>query len=193
MSYDIACQWSKNLVARVQTFQEQLQQGFHNVKVWKFSVPKFHLPAHGDPCQSTFSLNYLCHTARTDGEGIERGWSHINPIATSTREMGPGFRHDTLDAHWSAMNWRKITGMGRSLVRVLLIYQSCLMMLLGVSLLKKHADAAKYSKLQRDVFNEVNAAFSAEVTAGWAAVFDAWLDDPAGAEVDPFREPSSSE
>ncbi len=51
----------------------------------------------------------------------------------------------------------------------------------------------QYSKLQRDVFNEVNAAFSAEVTAGWATVFDAWVDDPAGAEVDPFREPSSSE
>ncbi len=92
------------------------------------------------------------------------------------------------------MNWRKITGMGRSLVLVLLIYQSCLMMLLGVFVTEK-ARRRLLSTLScsGDIFNEVNAVFSAEVTAGWAAVFDAWLDDPAGAEVDPFREPSSSE
>lgn len=49
---------------------------------------------------------------RTDGEAPERGWSHINPVATSTREMGPGSRRDTLDDHFSDWNWKKTTGMG---------------------------------------------------------------------------------
>lgn len=112
VSYDIACQWSKKLPTRVSTFPPDLRCGFAKVLTWCFAVPKFHLPAHGDTCQSIFSLNYLPFSARTDGEGIERGWAHINPIAMSTREMGPGFRHDTLDVHWSALNWRKISSLG---------------------------------------------------------------------------------
>lgn len=112
VSYDISCQWSKKLRSRVSAFPSELQRAFLLLITLRFAVPKFHLPAHGDSCQSVFSLNYLPYTARTDGEGIERGWSHINPVAMSTREMGPGFQHDTLDVHWSALNWRKIVGLG---------------------------------------------------------------------------------
>lgn len=42
--------------------------------------------------------------ARTDGEEVEREWLHINPVALSTRLMGPGGRHNTLDDHWGAWN-----------------------------------------------------------------------------------------
>ena len=118
-TYDIACQWSRHLRTRVTTYPEHLRQAFENVIRWIFAVPKFHLPGHGQACQSLYSLNRLQFSARTDGEGIERGWSNINPIATSTREMGPGFRHDTLDVHWAALNWRKITGMGTSVSNIL--------------------------------------------------------------------------
>ncbi|KAE9403692.1 hypothetical protein BT96DRAFT_955932 [Gymnopus androsaceus JB14] len=47
-----------------------------------------------------------------DGEGIERGWAHMGPVATSTRDMGPGNRHEVLDDHFMHWNWRKLTGLG---------------------------------------------------------------------------------
>lgn len=112
VTYDIACQWNKKLPARVREYPLELQLAFFKNRS-HFAVPKFHLKGHGDACQSPYSLNYLPYSSRTDGEGIERGWSHINPLATSTREMGPGFRQDTIDDHWSAWNWRKIVGLGK--------------------------------------------------------------------------------
>lgn len=53
---------------------------------------------------------------RTDGEGIERTWAGTNPLATSTREMAGGARHDFLDDQFGAQNFRKITGLGMQFV-----------------------------------------------------------------------------
>jgi hypothetical protein len=49
---------------------------------------------------------------RSDGEGIERCWAHINDLGPATREMSLGNCHDTLDDNWGSWNWRKIIGMG---------------------------------------------------------------------------------
>ncbi|KAG1768259.1 hypothetical protein EV702DRAFT_1253460 [Suillus placidus] len=54
-----------------------------------FLVPKFHLPAHIFACQITYSHNLVKGMGHTDGEAPERGWANINPVATSTHEMGP--------------------------------------------------------------------------------------------------------
>lgn len=51
---------------------------------------------------------------RTDGEAPERGWAAMNGLATSTKEMGPGSRRDTLDDHFGDYNWRKVISMGTS-------------------------------------------------------------------------------
>ncbi|KAJ7133266.1 hypothetical protein C8R44DRAFT_870676 [Mycena epipterygia] len=40
----------------------------------------------------------------TDGEAPERAWASLNPLATSTREMGPGVRTDTIDDHSTGWN-----------------------------------------------------------------------------------------
>ena len=82
----------------------------------KYFVPKFHLAAYGEACQGPYLLNWIPGSARTDGEGIERGWSLVNQLATMLREMGPGFRHDTSDNHWSALNWRTLIGLGTYLL-----------------------------------------------------------------------------
>lgn len=76
-----------------------------------FFVPKFHLPAHIEKCQTTYSFNFRPGVGRTDGEAPERGWANINPIASSTKEMGPGARRDILDDHFGYSNWRKIVGL----------------------------------------------------------------------------------
>ncbi|KAE9383382.1 hypothetical protein BT96DRAFT_1009261, partial [Gymnopus androsaceus JB14] len=55
----------------------------------RFVIPKLHIYGHQLLCQLKFSLNWLRGAGRTDGEGIERPWAHLSPIATSTRDMGP--------------------------------------------------------------------------------------------------------
>jgi hypothetical protein len=81
-------------------------------KSFYFLVPKFHLPAHIMACQTVFSFNFNRCVGRTDGKAPEHGWSQINPVATSTVEMGPGHRRDTLDDHFGDVNWKKTTLMG---------------------------------------------------------------------------------
>lgn len=103
LSYDIACQWSKNFATRILAFPQRLQFNPAST-IFETVIPKFHIYAHGRKCQTPWSLNYRPHMARTDGEGVEREWSHINPVALSTRLMGPGARHDTLDDQWGAWN-----------------------------------------------------------------------------------------
>ncbi|KAG1853668.1 hypothetical protein F4604DRAFT_1686257 [Suillus subluteus] len=44
---------------------------------------------------------------RTDGEAPEHGWANINPISSSTKEMGPGAQRDTLDNYFGDLNWKK--------------------------------------------------------------------------------------
>lgn len=112
VSYDIVCQWSVNLRARMATYDPTFVLFNGKVHV-RYLVPKFHLPAHVPRCRTSFSWNYTEGGARTDGEAPERGWAEINPLATSTKEMGPGSRRDTLDAHFGDYNWRKTIGMGK--------------------------------------------------------------------------------
>lgn len=104
VSYDIACQWSRNLANRCDAYGIDVLKELSNIC---FLVPKFHLPAHVPICQYSFSFNFNPRVGRTDGESPERGWSATNGIASSTREMGPGSRHDTLDDHFGDNNWRK--------------------------------------------------------------------------------------
>jgi hypothetical protein len=112
-SYDIACQWSRNLLLRSRQLPNSMQLSAEQTRLLRFAIPKFHISAHGASCQSNFSLNYQQHMARTDGEDPERWWAHINPVSMSTKEMGPGARLDTLDDHAAAWNWQKIAGFGR--------------------------------------------------------------------------------
>src|SRR5256885_658569 len=99
VSYDIACQWSKNLWQRMESYPRDLTFNHDHFQT-TFLVPKFHLPAHIEACQTSFSFNLTRGVGRTDGEAPERGWADINRIATSTKEMGPGSRRDTIDDHF---------------------------------------------------------------------------------------------
>lgn len=111
VSYDIACQWSINFRRRMSANDPTFFMLNEDVNT-KFLVPKFHLPAHIKPCLTRFSFNYTPGVGRTDGEAPERGWAEVNPLAASTREMGPGARRDTLDSHFGDYNWRKTIGLG---------------------------------------------------------------------------------
>lgn len=117
ISYDIICQWSINLRKRMLALDHTFVIFKGNVCI-KYLVPKFHLPAHALKCCSTFSFKYAVSVSRMDGEAPEQGWAKINPLAMSTKEMGPGLQRGVLDAHFSNYNWQKIMGMGKSILFV---------------------------------------------------------------------------
>jgi len=111
-SYDIGCQWEKNLWKRVDEYPPNMSISPERRSRFRFLVPKFHLPSHKEKCQTRYSFNFAPWVGRTDGEAPERGWSRINPIAPSSCEMNSGNRHETLDDHFGDSNWRKTSDMG---------------------------------------------------------------------------------
>ena len=90
ISYDIACQWKVNLHQWMKELPHHLQLSDEALANTRYAIPKFHAAAHELKCQMPHSLNVMPGVGRTDGEGIERNWSEINPVASSTKEMGPG-------------------------------------------------------------------------------------------------------
>ncbi|KAJ7693264.1 hypothetical protein B0H16DRAFT_1669558 [Mycena metata] len=116
ISYDIVCQWWKMLKERLLHLPPLLRMKIV-MHLIHFVIPKMHINAHILACRLLFSLSFLLGAGQTDGEGIERPWANIGGVATSTREQGPGFRHDTLDDHWNYWNWVKLTLLPRLLRR----------------------------------------------------------------------------
>ncbi|KAJ7463593.1 hypothetical protein FB451DRAFT_1043016 [Mycena latifolia] len=110
ISYDVVCQWWKNLVHRLKKLPP-LVRLVAMLNLMRFVIPKMHIHAHTLACQLTFSLNLVPSSAQTDGEGIECPWANIGGVATSTREMGPGSRDDMLNCHWGHWNWQKLLGL----------------------------------------------------------------------------------
>lgn len=111
VSYDIACQWDKRFWTRMAGFPDTWAINTGGVNL-TFLVPKFHLPAHIEKCHRDYSFNLTKYVGRTDGEAPERGWSKLDPLAPSTKEMVPGSRRDTIEDHMGDSNWKKVTGLG---------------------------------------------------------------------------------
>ena len=112
ITYNIGCQWSKNISSRMQEFPKHMRIR-EDVKV-DVGVPGWHIKGHGKKCQDDYNLGYMKGTGRTCGEEIEVSWSHTNPLAASVHEMGPGARHETLNDHWIGWNFRKVVGLSTS-------------------------------------------------------------------------------
>jgi hypothetical protein len=112
--YSIACQWKLNLFKHMLELPDVIQIPIAAaIAAFLFAIPKFHAPAHEEKCSTPRSLNLMPGVGHTDGEGIERNWAEMNQVANSTKEMGPGSWHDTLDDHFGHHNWRKLTGLGK--------------------------------------------------------------------------------
>lgn len=131
-----------------EAFRALQQLPFH------FAVPKCHLPGHRLLCQAPHSLNLMESVGRTDGEGIERGWSSFNGLASSTKEMGPGARHDTIDDHVGHHNWRKNILLGPLLAKRLKVARQVL-----------ERQAALHEEFCESVGPTEEAAWTAEVVA----------------------------
>ncbi|KAG1907608.1 uncharacterized protein F5891DRAFT_1124516 [Suillus fuscotomentosus] len=159
ISYDIACQWKINLTKRMDDLPEHLQiSAAVALAAFMFGIPKFHCPAHEEKCAIPHSLNLMPGVGRTDGEGIEHNWAEMNRVANSTKEMGPGSRHDVLDDHFGYHNWSKYTELGLSLWRKLL------------NAVKEHAH---HQSFLRDFDEVIGDTHQGE----WTAMIEAWERD----------------
>lgn len=183
VSYDIMCQWYRNLLKRNANLPELLRRLDF---VLRYVIPKFHISAHGPKCQTIFSFNFLPFMARTDGENIERGWAWMNPVSLSTQEMGPGARHDTLDCQWSAWNWRIITRLGMSSNKYYTYSTNCSQ---GTTIRRRLYNAVTEAREKREEFIEFSATFSEENVQIWMTMLSEWNKDPFNSP-DPFREPA---
>ena len=114
-SYDIACQWMKNLRSRSLKFPPEIRAPSTVTQV-RAAIPDFHVMAHGEQCQSTMNFLRINRVGRTCGEGIETEWSVINQVATSIREMSPSARQEVLSDHWGYWNWEKVKKFGTYLL-----------------------------------------------------------------------------
>ncbi|KAJ7030837.1 hypothetical protein C8F04DRAFT_1186481 [Mycena alexandri] len=110
------CQWWKQLMARL-ALLPPLVHCFLILRMVNFVIPKLHIHAHTVLCNILYSLNLIPGSGQTDGEGIERPWANIGGVASSTRIMGPGARHDAIDDHWSFWNWMKLISLADTLRR----------------------------------------------------------------------------
>jgi hypothetical protein len=176
LSYDIACQWSRNMKKRVTQFPEKMQLPLSVLHTIKYVIPKFHIYGHGRSCQTRFSLNFLPHSARTNGEEPERWWAHINPISMSTREMTAGARHDTIDDHAGSWNWRKITNLG---MVVPLLIRHHLIKQVGKTLAAQLCQAHKMKVRHEELLEDFSAEFPPEVIQRWTKDIEAWNADPS--------------
>ncbi|KAI0038809.1 hypothetical protein FA95DRAFT_1505012 [Auriscalpium vulgare] len=174
VSYDIACQWSKNLKTRVANTSFSIPEWI------RFMVPKFHIFAHKEECQDEYSPHKEYGAGQTDGEGVERGWSDVNGAAPSTKEMGPGGRHDTLDDQCGQSNWRRFTGL-------------CMCSICALLLRRRLQVAIEKSEEHGDIYAEFTESLKSEhpeVLHEWEGTIEAWEADPAGKE-NPYRKPET--
>ncbi|KAF7295610.1 CxC2 domain-containing protein [Mycena indigotica] len=157
ISYDIACQWKVNLPERMRRLPAPMQQNLEETKI-QFGLPVFHAPIHNTECNNENHLERQPGTAKTDGEGIERVWSVLNPIAFSTKEMGLGHRADVIEDRVDNHNFLKNLGLGNTLKRRLVL-------------------ALAERSHQIDAFEAVSEGVHSDLIKEWKRALRLWEED----------------
>ncbi|KAF7965392.1 hypothetical protein HWV62_44067, partial [Athelia sp. TMB] len=162
ISYDIVCQWKINLNARMAKLPPELRQDAPDLPPFPervgTGIPVWHAAAHEDKCRVSHSLRQIPGVGHTGGEGIERGWLHMNQHASSMKEMGQGNRHDTLDDVISHHNWERNISQGDTLSRWLII-------------------AKEEHNVQIAAFNDVRRATQPEHARAWVEQVTEWEEN----------------
>ncbi|KAH6888247.1 hypothetical protein BKA70DRAFT_1443241 [Coprinopsis sp. MPI-PUGE-AT-0042] len=156
ITYDIVCQWSKNLTSRMETLPPDLKPS-DDVEI-DAAIPSWHINTHRSDCQVNYALMYREGNGRTCGDEIEGTWDHTNSLGTSVREMAPGARHETLNDHFSGYNFQKIVGLRKNL-------------------LKKMQEAHKMRLKHLENHARFTSTFKEETIQEWTADIEAWNSD----------------
>ncbi|KAJ7184784.1 hypothetical protein C8R46DRAFT_1026640 [Mycena filopes] len=157
ISYDIACQWKRNLRQRNERLPTAIQLDLDNVEV-QCGLPVWHASSHELACSNENSLSFLVGVGKSDGEGVERTWADLNPSAFHTKEMSVGNRADTLEDKIDSHNFLKNLGQGDALRRKLLVAL---------------AERAR----QVEAFKEVNKTVPPDLRAAWQQQIDEFVKD----------------
>ncbi|KAJ7016376.1 hypothetical protein C8F04DRAFT_981782 [Mycena alexandri] len=107
LSYDIACQFSKNVWKRMEVLPAKYHLNINRLNV-RWMVPNFHLPPHKKGCHSAFSFHWLWGAGCTHGETVEQNWEFLNGAAGATKLMGLGARLTMLEGLLAFHNWRRL-------------------------------------------------------------------------------------
>jgi Kyakuja-Dileera-Zisupton transposase len=186
ITYDIGCQWSKNMRKRMDDYPDAMRiKPDTRVDV---GVPSWHINSHGKDCRDNFSLGYLAGAGRTCGEEVETSWSHTNALAPSVREMGPAARHDTLNDHWGGWNFHKIVGFRMYSLHIdtsspnIYIFQCP-----GTFFLQRFQTAFVMSKRHQEIADQLSTTFSKETIKKWEEMVKTWDNDKSA--PNPYAEP----
>ncbi|PPR06471.1 hypothetical protein CVT24_002571 [Panaeolus cyanescens] len=167
ITYDIACQWSKNLDKRMKTFPEEMQVDTSTTKI-DFAIPSWHINGHGQSCRENFNIGYLPGAGKTCGEEPEVNWSHVNPVAPSVREMAPPAHRETLNDHWNGWNFRRTVYFRNEFRR-------------------RFKEAAYMSKKQQEIYDQLTATFGAKCIKEWTNMVTEYEADRS--KPNPYEEP----
>ncbi|KAJ7024932.1 hypothetical protein C8F04DRAFT_1269809 [Mycena alexandri] len=158
ISYDIACQWKKNLPERNDNLPKKLRLPLKDITL-QCALPVWHAGSHNEECEKDNSLSYKVGVGKSDGEGVERVWSVLNPAANHTKDAGRGQRADSLEDKIDNHNFLKNIGQGDALQRKLIV-------------------AIAERDRQVAAFKEVSATIEAPVKKLWKKQINDWLEKP---------------
>ncbi|KAJ7735174.1 hypothetical protein B0H16DRAFT_1731438 [Mycena metata] len=158
ISYDIACQWKKNFPARHDKMPKALKLPLDQIEL-QCALPVWHAGSHNEDCQRDNSLSYKTGVGKSDGEGVERVWSVLNPAANHTKDAGRGQRVDGLEDKIDSHNFAKNVGQGDALQRKLLV-------------------AIAERDRQVEAFKEISSTIERSVRSEWKKKVVAWHEDP---------------
>ena len=188
MSYDIGCQWWKNLEKHIAFYPMSSSLKLKSLEYWNVVVPKFHLAGHRKDCQLLYNINFTKGAAMMSGEMIESGWAQSGSMAVWTRENGPFARRGVLDDHWGSENWRKLRRLRKS-IRAFQSQRLCLPFLLGVSLLKNLRKALTWSKTQHANADKASQGLPATTLTDWTNMRNEFDRDRK--KPNPYEEPET--
>lgn len=161
ISYDIACQWFKNLFQRFsasENWPDKLQLSEKTIHYIP-AIPKLHEPMHEGKNHQQYSLNFMIGVGLSDFEVPERFWAFHNGLGNSTKTQGPGNRHLIIDDNFNAWNWWKYINMGATLAR-------------------KYRAAVAERNLQVEAHRGLTESVNAKLTNAWDKVCQLWDDAP---------------
>ncbi|PPQ81349.1 hypothetical protein CVT26_014500 [Gymnopilus dilepis] len=173
ISYDIACQWIKNLFTRMSDNWPDELKLRPNTRIIP-AIPKLHEHMHETAGHQVFSLNCIPGVGLSDAEASERIWSAHNALGNSTKTQGPGSRQDVLDDHFSFWNWQKYMGLGKTLAR-------------------KYRAAVADRNVQTEAHRSLTASLENHLTAKWEAMCLAWeADEYPKNKKNPYETPNAT-
>ncbi|KAF5325617.1 hypothetical protein D9611_000333 [Ephemerocybe angulata] len=149
--YDIACQYSKNVLKRMTAGNHLLRPDELSKISW--GIGTWHVHGHKEECMVRYSPSFIPGAGMTSGEILESLWSTLNEVGRATSVMTLPHRMEVLDSNMMDSNWKKMLGLVPYLSKNLI--QS-----------RKEADNA------RGDFDTLSKAASAEQITEWSAQMD---------------------